>query len=234
MNLPAHRLAITLAALFLLTVVFLLVAKTGDLRLFTESDGLVATIRDLGIFGPLLIIGLMSVAIVLNPLPSAPVALAAGAVYGHLLGTIYIVVGAEIGAIIAFFIARWAGYDFTRRYFGETGALRRIRSQNTLTAMVFVSRLIPFVSFDLVSYAAGLSPIHPWRFALATLLGLIPVSFTLAHFGAELESASTPVVVGVVVAIGLLTLAPFALRRMGLRKSPSASTEGPRETDDCR
>jgi len=54
--------------------------------------------------------GLIALAIVFNPLPGAPIALGAGAIYGHTLGTVYVVAGAELGAILAFMIARWAGY----------------------------------------------------------------------------------------------------------------------------
>lgn len=196
------------------------------LRLFTEPGLLIEKIRGMQILGPILIIGLMSIAIVFNPLPSAPIALAAGAVYGHTLGTVYVVAGAELGAIVAFAIARWAGYDFTRRFFGDTGSLQRIGSQNTLTALVFVSRLIPFMSFDLVSYAAGLSPLKLWRFALATLLGLIPVSFALAHFGSEIESGNYQLMVGIVLLVGLLTVSPILLRIFRSRK-PDSDTTGP-------
>ena len=49
--------------------------------------------------GPLAIIGLMTFAVVFSPLPSAPIALAAGAIYGHLWGTLYVIAGAELGAL---------------------------------------------------------------------------------------------------------------------------------------
>ena len=224
MQLPVLKLMITVAVLIVLTGIYLVLANSEYLRLFTEPNTLVANIRNMGIIGPILIIGLMSIAIVLNPLPSAPIALAAGAVYGHTLGTVYIVTGAELGAILAFAIARWAGYDLTRRFFGETGALQRISSQNTLTALVFVSRLIPFMSFDLISYAAGLSPIKLWRFAVATLLGLIPVSFALAHFGSEIGGGNYQLLVGIVLVIGLLTVTPILLRMFRLRNPAPGST----------
>ena len=83
---------------------------------------------------------------------------------------------------------------------------------------MFVSRLVPFMSFDLVSYAAGLSPITLWRFALATLLGLIPMSFALAHFGSEIEDGNYLVTVTAVLVFGLLTLAPLLLRIYRSRK----------------
>lgn len=228
MQAPVLKISITVAVIVVLTVIYLALADSEYLRLFAEPNILVARIREMRILGPILIIGLMSVAIVFNPLPSAPVALAAGAVYGHTMGTVYVVAGAELGAILAFATARWAGYDLTRRFFGESGALQRISSQNTLTALVFVSRLIPFMSFDLVSYAAGLSPIKLWRFSVATLLGLIPVSFALAHFGSEIGNGNYRLLVGIVLAIGLLTVTPILLSIFRSRnptpKSTSADT----------
>jgi uncharacterized membrane protein YdjX (TVP38/TMEM64 family) len=47
-----------------------------------------------------------------------------------------------------------------------------------MTGIVMALRLITFISFDIVSYASGLTSLKPWRFALATLVGVIPVSFT--------------------------------------------------------
>lgn len=75
-----------------------------------------AKIRRLGIWGPLGIIGLMTAAIVMSPIPSGPIALVAGAAFGPVLGTVYTVIGAEAGAIIAFWIARCLGYEAVRRW----------------------------------------------------------------------------------------------------------------------
>lgn len=71
---------------------------------------------------------------------------------------------------------------------------------------VFTSRLLPFVSFDLVSYAAGLSSLHFWRFALATLFGIVPASFLLAHFGDEAASGETWRATWAALIIGLFIL----------------------------
>lgn len=212
MKLPISRIVLMVLLVTCLAAVYFALAGSNLMNLFTDLDALTSEVRNLGVYGPLLLICLMALAIVFNPLPSAPIALTAGAIYGHTLGTAYVVAGAEFGAIIAFMIARWAGYDLTRRYFGETGKLKGISSQNALTALVFASRLIPFMSFDLVSYAAGLSPIKPWRFAVATLLGLLPVSFALAHFGAEIGNGDYRILVGIVLFLGLLTIAPILFK----------------------
>ena len=148
----------------------------ADLQIWIDAAGLL---------GPVLVVVLMTVAIVASPLPSAPVALAAGAAYGHTLGTILVVLGAELGALVAFLLARGLGRPFVERHLGEKLGTGFLGSQNTLTFLVFGSRLLPFLSFDMISYAAGLSKLHVWRFAVATLAGIIPASFLLAHLGSE-------------------------------------------------
>ncbi len=110
-----------------------------------------------GLWGPVLIVTLMTFAVVASPIPSAPIALAAGAAYGHVWGTVQVVIGAEIGALIAFGLARVLGHDALRRVFGNRVDAGLLGSQAALTATVFASRLMPFVSFDMISYAAGLA-----------------------------------------------------------------------------
>jgi uncharacterized membrane protein YdjX (TVP38/TMEM64 family) len=78
--------------------------------------------------------------------------------------------------------------------------------------LVFVSRLLPFVSFDIVSYAAGLTVLSFWRFALATLAGIAPSSFLLAHFGSEMVAGDVDRFALAVLLLGALTAVPLALR----------------------
>ena len=217
MNVPTLRIIYIALLITALAVTYFLMTESPMSELFTDPILLLAKIRNLGTLGPLLVISLMAVAIVINPLPSAPVALAAGAVYGHTYGTIYIVIGAEVGAIVAFMIARIAGHELANKYLGSNFSLGRFGSQSALTAIVFVSRLIPFMSFDLVSYAAGLTPLMFWRFAIATLLGLIPISFALAHLGGEIITIDNSRLMFVVLLVGLLTLLPLALKYLGRR-----------------
>jgi uncharacterized membrane protein YdjX (TVP38/TMEM64 family) len=162
-----------------------------------------------GIWGPVVIVTLMTVAVVASPIPSAPIALAAGAAYGHLWGAVQVVIGAELGALIAFGLARILGHDVLRRVFGDRVDAGLLGSQDALTLTVFASRLMPFVSFDMISYAAGLSRLHVWRFALATLAGIIPASFLLAHFGGEAVSGELGRATWAVLGLGLVTGLPL-------------------------
>lgn len=191
---------------------------------FTEARGLMDSERlemlvaRAGLWGPVMIVTLMTVAVVASPIPSAPIALAAGAAYGHLWGTVQVVIGAELGALIAFGLARILGRDVLRRVFGDRVDAGLLGSQTALTVTVFASRLMPFVSFDMISYAAGLSRLHAWRFALATLAGIVPASFLLAHFGGEAVSGDLGRATWAVLGLGLVTGLP--LLWVAMRKRP--------------
>ena len=167
---------------------------------------------ELGAWGPLAVIGSMVVAILVSPIPSAPIALSAGAIYGHFWGALYVLIGSEIGAIAAFAIARFLGYDLLHKWFGDQLNRGLAGSQNFLMGTVFASRLLPFISFDIVSYAAGLTSLSFWRFAAATMAGIIPASFLLAHFGSELVADETNRILLAAVLLGALTALPFAVK----------------------
>ena len=165
----------------------------------------------IGVWPALAVIGLMTLAIVLSPLPSAPIGLAARTAYGDTLGTLYALAGAETAVLAPFAIARLAGQAAVHRWLGRDGTLRLQRSQRTLRAIVFITRLMPFVSFDALSHAAGRTPLSVWRFALAMLAGLLPASLLLAHFGAELASANVGRVQLRLSVLGLIALTPLVL-----------------------
>ncbi len=198
------RLALLLLMVLAISVLALPDVLGFDINL-PEREDLDRWIDAAGLMGPILVVALMTAAIVASPLPSAPIALAAGAAYGHTLGTLLVVLGAELGALGAFLLARWLGQPFVERHFGQKTGPYFLGSQNTLTCLVFGSRLLPFLSFDMISYAAGLSKLHLWRFALATLAGIIPASFLLAHLGSEAMNGDARTATWTAVALGGFT-----------------------------
>jgi uncharacterized membrane protein YdjX (TVP38/TMEM64 family) len=177
-----------------------------------DSEALQRLFDQLGAWGPVAVIGSMTVAILISPIPSAPIALAAGAIYGHFWGALYVIAGAEFGAIAAFSIARVLGYELLHNWIGKQLNQGLAGSQNFLMVAVFTSRLLPFISFDIVSYAAGLTSLSLWRFAIATLAGVIPLSFLLAHFGSELMADETDRILIAVLLLGMLTVIPLIVR----------------------
>jgi uncharacterized membrane protein YdjX (TVP38/TMEM64 family) len=208
-GLVRHRRIFLLTAVLAGAAVFVWWWYSGVHEQFLNRDGIEQVAGQLGRWGPVLIIGLMTLAVVASPIPSAPIALASGAVYGHFSGTFYVLIGAELGALIAFMLARALGRDTLQRWFGARIDSGLLGSQNALMLMVFGSRLLPFVSFDLMSYAAGLSVLRFWRFAMATLAGIVPASFFLAHLGGEAAAGNTKGAMLTALGLGLATGIPL-------------------------
>jgi uncharacterized membrane protein YdjX (TVP38/TMEM64 family) len=220
------RIAAGLALVIALGALYWLLRRSGTLAQLVDPAALGTAVDDLGAFGPLAVVGLMTLAILVSPIPSAPIALAAGALYGHTWGTLYVLLGAEAGALAAFGIARLAGHEVLRHWFGERVALGWLGSQNALTGLVFASRLLPFVSFDVVSYAAGLTVLSWWRFAIATLAGIVPASFLLAHFGAEMAAGEADRALAAALALGALVAVPLLVKAFRARRRRTAAGSG--------
>ncbi len=217
------RLTLGVALVLALIATYWLLRESNALEILIDGAMLRTRIEQLGPWGPAAVIALMVLAILVSPIPSAPVAMAAGAAYGHWWGTLYVLAGAEVGALAAFGIARLLGRATLHRWFGERLNVGLIGSQNALTAIVFITRLLPFISFDIVSYAAGLTVLRFWRFALATLAGIVPASFLLAHFGEALITGEAEAILIAVLLLGLLTGVPIlvAVLRDRLRRPPN-------------
>lgn len=177
-----------------------------------------------GPLGPLLIIVLMMVSIVASPIPSAPIAMVSGAAYGHFAGAVYVAIGSELGALAAFIIARYIGRDHVERWLGDKAGFGLLGSQNLLMLTVFASRLLPFISFDAMSYAAGLSRLRLWRFLIATLAGILPASFLLAHFGAEAMSGDFGTAEWIIIGLGLMTAAPLLVAALWRSKGKAETS----------
>lgn len=217
------KLAFSVAAIAVIAFLYLGLSEAGLWGRVFSGEGARQFIENLGPWGPVSVVALMAIAIVVSPLPSAPIAVAAGALYGHTFGTLYVIAGSEIGALVAFLLARGTGIDVVRGLIGRQEPLVHTRSQNALTFLVLVSRLAPFISFDVVSYAAGLTPLKAWRFALATLAGIAPASFFLAHVGTGLAVYEETKIATALVLLGLGGLITFWLRRLWHKRSRRVS-----------
>ena len=220
------KVAGVLLLLIVFAAIYWVMLETGALAAVTNKVALREWVDQLGHWGPVGVIGLMIMAIVLSPIPSAPVAMVAGAVYGSFWGTVFVVVGAEAGALIAFAIARSLGYDVIHRWRRVRPVLEWLgkdRSQGALMLVIFASRLVPFISFDAVSYAAGLTPLAFWRFVVATLAGVIPAAYLITAFGGLLMATESGLVTIILILVSGITLLPIVaklfLARRGGRKN---------------
>lgn len=215
------RLAWAAILVVALVLLYWMLSETGALTTLTDKRALREWVSQLGLVGPLAIIAMMVAAIVMSPIPSAPIAMVAGALYGSVWGTAFVVIGAELGALIAFTLARSLGYEAMQRWSRIRpllGWLGKDRSQVALMGIIFASRLVPFISFDAVSYAAGLTPLALWRFVLATLAGVIPTAYLITTFGEVLITSESSAVTIVLILISGMTLLPLIAKLLWARR----------------
>jgi uncharacterized membrane protein YdjX (TVP38/TMEM64 family) len=197
----------------------LLAARHLDLATVLNPPQVEQLLLASGALAPLAFMLLMAAAVI-APLPSFPLDVAAGLYFGPLLGTLYAATGATLGATMSFTIARWLGRDLVERFVGGHISFCTICSDRLLTQLVFSARLVPFVSFKVVSFGAGLTKMSVRRFAIATFLGMLPLTFAYVSAGQLLIAPGPlPITAAVVVAAALLAL-PMAVERcdiFGLR-----------------
>ncbi len=179
MRMKAAVLAVVLVALAALWWLLQVLGMPNSL----STQALSGWLEGQGMAGPALLMLLMIIAVVVGPIPTLPISATAGMVYGLVAGTAIAASGALVGAVIAFTLARLLGRDWVRRRFPDNPVLAQDGSQRLLTLTVFLTRLIPVFSFALISYAAGVTAIHVWRFALATLVGMLPMTVVFAGLG---------------------------------------------------
>ncbi|WP_426450311.1 TVP38/TMEM64 family protein [Paenibacillus sp. S-38] len=179
-------------------------------------QGVRDTIVGFGVWAPLLYIAVYTV----RPLfffPATVLCLAGGLAFGPYWGTVYTIFGFTGDSVLVFLLARRYGARFIRV---PEGGIRqwqeRLAGRGFLT--VASLRLIPIVPFDVVSLAAGLSPIRFLPYLAGTVLGTIPVTFAYSFLGDHLSRGLSPALLPALVLVLVLAVLPvWWLRRRSAR-----------------
>lgn len=172
---------------------------------------------------PLLFIGIYALGAVLF-LPGSVLTLAGGALFGPVLGTLYNLAGATIGAALAFLAARYLASDWVERRAG--GRLRQLKEGVEHEGWRFVAftRLVPLFPYNLLNYALGLTKIRFLHYLVATCICMVPgaIAYTyLGYAGREAVGGGEGLVQKILLALALLAAVAFLPRLIGrLRQRP--------------
>ncbi len=159
-------------------------------------------------------------------LPGAVImTLAGGFLFGGLLGTLYVNLGATGGATISFLASRYLLREWVERTFGhKLGPIQEGFARNAFSYLMTL-RLIPLFPFFLVNLVSGLTRISVGTYIAATALGIVPGSFVYANAGRQLGSINSlkeiasPNVLLAFTLLGVLALVPIVYRRMAERSA---------------
>lgn len=137
------------------------------------------------LLAPIIFILVRTVPVIIPPIPGVVVDLVGVAMFGWKLGLFLALIGAHIGASVAFFIARYYR-ESAVKYFVPLQKLHELEAQYSehqkFWALVGV-RFITSPFFDYMSFAAGLTRMSYLTFLASTFLGVLPYAFTVYFFG---------------------------------------------------
>jgi uncharacterized membrane protein YdjX (TVP38/TMEM64 family) len=171
-----------------------------------KPEQLQALIRQTGVWGPLCYVGLYAIA-TLMLLPSTPLNISGGVLFGPWLGTVWTSVGAIVAAAIAFLFSRtWGRPVMEKKLAGRWEKMDAEIRRGGLFYM-FAIRLVPVMPYGIVNFAAGLTAIRFRDYLLGTTVGTVPSVLPFVLIGSSgLNAVSTGNLWPLLGALGLTGL----------------------------
>lgn len=194
-SLLKNKTRITVLVLLILCVI--LYATVPSVHIFIDKiarvlgsanvDGVIEFIRSYGTWAMAISFFLMVFSSVVAPLPAFLITFSNAAIFGWWQGAILSWSSAMVGAALCYGISRALGRDVVEKYAGK-GALASVEGyfEKYGSRTILICRLLPFVSFDAVSYFAGLTPITFGSFLVATGIGQLPATIVYSYVGGML------------------------------------------------
>lgn len=148
-------------------------------------------LRSFGVWAPVVSALLMILQSIAAPLPAFVVTFSNGLLFGWAWGAVLSWSAAMGGAALCFWLARALGRPAVERLAGGSTALEvsDLFFQRYGDRAVLIARLLPFVSFDIISYGAGLTSMGFWRFFIATGIGQLPATIVYSYLGQNLTGS---------------------------------------------
>lgn len=179
------------------------------LKAFASGDFTVVGefVKSYGAYAAIVSFFLMILQSVAAPLPAFLITFANANLFGWWKGAILSWSSAMAGAMICFYIARILGRDVAERLTSRAG-LQQIDEffEKHGRMSILIARLLPFISFDIVSYAAGLTSMSFKSFFIATGIGQLPATIIYSYVGSMLTGGAKMFVTGLLLLFAISAL----------------------------
>jgi uncharacterized membrane protein YdjX (TVP38/TMEM64 family) len=172
-----------------------------------DLDSLKEYILSFGVWAPIISFILMILQSIAAPLPAFLITFANAALFGWVKGAILSWSSAMVGAAVCFFIAKYLGRDVVEKLTSKF-AIESVDSffEKYGKHTILIARLLPFMSFDLVSYAAGLTSMSFISFFVATGIGQLPATIVYSYVGGMLTGGAKLMMMGILTLTALSVL----------------------------
>lgn len=195
-----------IAAAIYLAVPAVREAVQSIFQMFASGDFMVVRqfVESYGAYAAAVSFMLMIFQSVAAPLPAFLLTFANANLFGWWKGAILSWTSAMAGAAVCFWIARVLGRDAVEKLTSKAG-LEQIDEffERHGRMSILIARLLPFISFDIVSYAAGLTSMSFGGFLVATGLGQLPATIVYSYVGGMLTGGSRLMVTGLLLLFAL-------------------------------
>jgi len=204
--LKPFKIAILLLSGIALTIIFVCPELRhffgGIIDLFQSLDieKIKAYILSFGVLAPLISFFLMVFQAIIAPLPAFLITFANAALFGWVWGAALSWLSAMVGALLCFYIAKFLGRDVVEKLTSKM-ALESVDAffEKHGVYAILIARLLPFISFDVVSYAAGLTSMRLRSFLIATGIGQLPATLVYSYAGEMLTGGAKTFVFGLLI-----------------------------------
>lgn len=183
-------------------------------------------ILSFGILAPIVSFLLMVLQSIMAPLPAFIITFANAGLFGWIKGAILSWTSAMAGAALCFFIAKFYGRNAVEKLTSKF-ALENIDLffEKYGNYAILIARLLPFISFDIVSYAAGLTSMSFWSFFIATGIGQLPATIIYSYIGGMLTGGVKTFVFGLLMLFSVSILI-FLLKQVWKDKDIQKKEKG--------
>ncbi len=187
------------------------VNKTMNAILAAFASGDFTVVRDFvesyGIYAAAVSFFLMILQSIAAPLPAFLLTFANANLFGWWKGAVLSWSSAMAGAAVCFCIARILGRDVAEKLTSKAGLEQIDRFFERHGKMsILIARLLPFISFDIVSYAAGLTSMSFGSFFIATGIGQLPATLIYSYVGSMLTGGAKLFVTGLLLLFAISAL----------------------------
>ena len=220
-------LLVVLLGIIILSKIFNVGDRLGELRVWIDA---------LGPMGPVAFVFIYASATV-AALPGSVFSVIAAALFGPFLGVLVVIVGATLGASLAFLVSRYFARKAVEGWLSRSEKFRNLdeMTERHGSIIVAITRLVPIFPFNLLNYGFGLTKVHFRTYVMWSAVCMLPGTILYVVGSAALLEALAQgkvpwiLVVVVVVILGILTVlvrqAKKKLKEGEISSSPDAVPE---------